>query len=130
MSVKWKFAIAVAAILGAILYLFVSGFSDSLIYYVEVDEFLQQRDRDGARPVRINGTVLAGSIEMNRKENLLAFKLTNGKDNLSVQYRGAVPDLFAPDANVVIEGKSYENGVFVADSIITKCPSKYEPEEN
>jgi cytochrome c-type biogenesis protein CcmE len=37
-----------------------------------------------------------------------------------------VPDLFAAKRNVVVGGR-LEHGVFVASSIVTKCPSKYAP---
>ncbi|MFN8223938.1 MAG: cytochrome c maturation protein CcmE [Gaiellales bacterium] len=49
------------------------------------------------------------------------------KTTIPVVYRGSVPDLFRPGRHIVVDGK-VENGVFVAarDSMITKCPSKYE----
>ena len=43
-----------------------------------------------------------------------------------VVYHGSVPDLFAAKRNVVVGGQ-LEHGVFVASSIVTKCPSKYAP---
>jgi len=41
-----------------------------------------------------------------------------------VVYRGSVPDLFRTGRDVSVEG-SLQNGVFVADKLVTKCPSKY-----
>ena len=38
----------------------------------------------------------------------------------------SVPDLFAVKRDVVVGGQ-LRNGVFVANSIVTKCPSKYVP---
>lgn len=61
----------------------------------------------------------------------LRFKLRDidGKQRqtVAVVYTGSVPDLFRVGRHIVVNG-SLENGVFVAkrDSMITKCPSKYQ----
>jgi cytochrome c-type biogenesis protein CcmE len=49
-----------------------------------------------------------------------------GAAAVPVVYHGSVPDLFAAKRNVVVGGR-LEHGVFVASSIVTKCPSKYAP---
>ena len=48
-----------------------------------------------------------------------------------VTYTGSVPDLFKVGREVVVEG-SMQNGTFVAkaNSLSTKCPSKYAPAKN
>ena len=45
-----------------------------------------------------------------------------------VVYKGSVPDLFKTGRDVVVDGR-LRNGVFVAvpDTLVTKCPSKYQP---
>jgi cytochrome c-type biogenesis protein CcmE len=43
-----------------------------------------------------------------------------------VVFHGTVPDLFKSGRDVVVEGR-VKDGVFVADSLVTKCPSKYAP---
>jgi cytochrome c-type biogenesis protein CcmE len=61
----------------------------------------------------------------------LRFKLRDidgaQKKTVAVVYTGSVPDLFRPGRHIVVTG-TLENGVFVAkrDSMITKCPSKYQ----
>jgi cytochrome c-type biogenesis protein CcmE len=42
-----------------------------------------------------------------------------------VVFRGTVPDLFRSGRDVVVDGQ-LRNGVFVADNLVTKCPSKYQ----
>ena len=45
---------------------------------------------------------------------------------LPVRYQGIdMPDLFGDGAEVVIEG-SIHQGVFLAERVMAKCPSKYE----
>jgi cytochrome c-type biogenesis protein CcmE len=52
---------------------------------------------------------------------------TNTK-TVPVRYAGSVPDLFRTGRQVVVEG-TLRNGTFVAkaNSLVTKCPSKYTP---
>ena len=47
-----------------------------------------------------------------------------GTATLPVVYRGSVPDLFKTGRDVSVRGM-LQNGVFVADKLVTKCPSKY-----
>jgi cytochrome c-type biogenesis protein CcmE len=60
----------------------------------------------------------------------LRFKLRDvkGTTTVPVVYKGSVPDLFRSGRDVVVDGK-LRNGVFVAvpDTLVTKCPSKYQP---
>ena len=53
-----------------------------------------------------------------------------GTASVPVVYRGSVPDLFKVGREVYLKGQLVD-GVFVAekDSLVTKCPSKYAPEE-
>jgi cytochrome c-type biogenesis protein CcmE len=60
----------------------------------------------------------------------LRFKLRDvkGATTVPVLYKGSVPDLFRSGRDVVVDG-SLRNGVFVAvpNTLVTKCPSKYQP---
>ena len=49
-----------------------------------------------------------------------------GAKAVAIVYHGSVPDLFAPRRNVVVGGQ-LRHGVFVASTIVTKCPSKDVP---
>jgi cytochrome c-type biogenesis protein CcmE len=51
-----------------------------------------------------------------------------GTRSVPVVYKGSVPDLFRSGRDVVVDGR-LRNGVFVAvpDTLVTKCPSKYQP---
>ena len=54
-----------------------------------------------------------------------------GTATVPVLYHGTVPDLFGRGKDVVVQGRM-RNGVFVAqrDTLLTKCPSKYQPAHN
>jgi cytochrome c-type biogenesis protein CcmE len=51
-----------------------------------------------------------------------------GTETVTVVYKGSVPDLFKTGNDVVVDGRM-RNGVFVAvpNTLVTKCPSKYQP---
>jgi cytochrome c-type biogenesis protein CcmE len=60
----------------------------------------------------------------------LRFQLRDvkGMTTVPVVYKGSVPDLFKTGRDVVVDGR-LRNGVFVAvpNTLVTKCPSKYQP---
>ncbi|MGB8002895.1 MAG: cytochrome c maturation protein CcmE, partial [Gaiellaceae bacterium] len=60
----------------------------------------------------------------------LRFQLRDvkGTTTVPVVYKGTVPDLFRTGRDVVVDGR-LRNGVFVAvpNTLVTKCPSKYQP---
>jgi cytochrome c-type biogenesis protein CcmE len=43
-----------------------------------------------------------------------------------VEYRDALPDTFAEDVEVVLEGQLRADGTFEAATLLTKCGSRYE----
>lgn len=77
----------------------------------------------------LTGKVIPGTIE--RTDSEMTFNLSDrdGSSNLPVTYTGTVPDPFRDGREVIVTGK-LEEGTFVAehDSLITKCPSKFQDE--
>jgi len=43
-----------------------------------------------------------------------------------VEYHGVMPDLLRNEAQAIMTGRMNENGVFVAQELLLKCPTKYE----
>lgn len=81
--------------------------------------------------VRVAGRVAEEALTYQTEpEIVLRFSIHDpGKDSgqtLSVVYRGLKPDMFAPGRDVIVDGQ-YENGELRASSLLTQCPSKYEP---
>ncbi len=79
--------------------------------------------------VSVAGTVV-GPVSGDAHVNGLRFGLrdVNGPASVAVVYHGSVPDLFRKGRDVVVTGRM-GSGVFVADSLSTKCPSKYSPKK-
>lgn len=86
----------------------------------------------GAEPgktYKLGGTVVKGSVQ--RRGDELRFKLADpkGAATVDVIYTGAVPDPFREGREVIVtvtkQGDTY---VGERDSLVTKCPSKFEAE--
>ena len=126
---KKKFLIGGIIIVIAISFLAVTGFLDSSRYYYTVSEATALGSEIQGRNVKVNGTVEADSVKNDVGSLTLTFTVFEGSDRIPVVFHGVAPDNFKPDADVVVEGKMDPSGVLQADSILTKCPSKYVPEE-
>jgi cytochrome c-type biogenesis protein CcmE len=126
---KKKFLIGGIIICIAVGYLAITGFLDSNQYYYTVSEAAALGSEVQGRDLRINGTVAVGSVNNDVGSMTLTFTILEGGSSIPVVFHGAPPDSFKPDADVVVEGRIDTEGVLQADSILTKCPSKYVPQE-
>lgn len=126
---RLKFILIGAGVVATMAFMLViaTGKSDGgFAYYVTVAEF-----RDKGAPTtrfRVNGKVAMGSIERDPSGRRVRFTVRDavGGASLPVDYTGIIPDTFVDDADVVVEGKSRDDGVFEATTLLAKCPSKYE----
>lgn len=121
---KVPIVLAVAAI--AIGYLLVSGISQNDLYVSSLDEF--DATRAGRERVRVMGFVDEGSVMEDPQRLVTSFRIRNEAStrSLAVRYDGVLPDLFRDGANLIAAGRLDAEGTFVADDLMTKCPSKYE----
>ena len=125
-----KFIIGGVIIAVAIIYLVYSGIQETALYYLTVSEFKEEGFSlaYAGESVRVNGSVLDGSIQWSSQEGILRFIISDGENELPVTYRGVAPDTFKSGAEVVVEGKYTQEDILEVDKIMAKCPSKYEAE--
>ena len=133
MARKKNTGIYVAALLlflGGVGYLVYSGFSENSVYFLNVSE-AQAATPDKLASARLFGTVAPDGIEKSSSGTGVNFLLAD-KDNagqsIKVRYSGTVPDTFKAGAEVIVEGGMDAQGHFVAKTLMTKCPSKYQKE--
>jgi cytochrome c-type biogenesis protein CcmE len=78
----------------------------------------------------LTGEVVPGSIERSGDKVRFAVKDREGDTSVPITYSGAVPDPFRDGREVIVtvrkDGSSF---VGERDSLVTKCPSKYEAAE-
>lgn len=119
-----RVALAGLLVIGALAYLVFASMPQGTVYYQTVKE-VRQGPSD-PKPVRVAGAVAAGSIQRDAAQSKLSFEIADGADRLPVAYRGVVPDIFGPNIEVVVEGRRDSGGVFQAQTLLAKCPSRFE----
>lgn len=120
--------VALAVIAGLIAVIGSTVRGSAFVYSKYVDEVAspEQRARWIGRTVRIEGLVAPSSIEHRPGTRVFRFRVTRNEAVIPVQYSGIVPDTFRDCAGVTVRGALQPDGLFMADEIIAKCPSKYE----
>ena len=79
------------------------------------------------KKIRVGGMVKNQSIIINAKE--VNFIITDFKNEISVSYSGAIPNLFAEGKGVVAEGFLKDRNYFLATKILAKHDENYMPPE-
>ena len=121
---KKRFLIGGIIILIAVIFLGIQGFKSSASYYYTVNETLAKGAEVYGQNLRVNGNV-ANDISDDVQNLTLTFHIVDGGNSIPVVYKGSRPDNFDPGTEVVVGGTMDASGTLQADSITTKCPSKY-----
>ena len=129
--VRIKMLIVGLVLLASVSYLAVAGVKSGWVYYMHVDDFVVDASYQQRR-VRLYGLVDKDKDKVQVQPAMLTatFDLCGESNSLTVHYQGVVPDTFKPGGEVMVEGKLDEAGVFQADTLMTKCASKYQSEEH
>ncbi len=122
-----KVIIAVALLAMAVGFLAFNAFQGASVYYFTVDEALAGRVQEGAT-VRISGKLLPDSFYRETEGTVAHFSLMEANSVLQATYDGILPELFKNEhSDIVLEGSLNQDGIFNTDTIIVKCPTKYQP---
>lgn len=95
-------------------------------YSKYVDEVLANPQRFYSMELRVEGIVAAGSIENRPGSRHYRFRIDRNGRSMPVTYTGIVPDTFREGIGVTVRGRLGRDGVFAANEVVAKCPSKYE----
>lgn len=122
-----RIGIAIVVILGAIIYLAISGVQANKSYYVTIQELQGMGNKAYTRHLRVAGNVQPGSIQ--HKGSDADFVLVENDRTLRVSYKGdePPPDTFKDNAQALAIGTFGRDGVFHANQLQAKCASKYAP---
>ena len=123
---KVKMGLAVFAFVLVIAFVVVSGLRKSWVYYLTVDEIPQKVELIDGKSIKVSGVVVPGSIVKNAGE--VTFEIEENGAKLLVEYEGlTLPEAFGESIPVIAEGVyDRSQNRLHAQSILTKCPSKYE----
>lgn len=122
---------ALLVIAGAILTLVMTNLNDAAIYSKTVDEVVGQQASLGGRNLRVQGTLVQGTLARRDSPCEYRFRLKKNGKEIDVRYpQCVVPDTFRDvpnvDVDVTATGKLASDGHFQASEIMAKCPSKYD----
>jgi cytochrome c-type biogenesis protein CcmE len=120
-----KALVGIIVIGGGVGYFMYQAMQSSWSYYYSVDEFSAHSSEAENQSLRVAGRVKRGSVVRDLQKMTLTFTLAGSKSEVPVCYKGAVPDNFAEDREVVVQGRLDTTGVFQADLLMTRCESKY-----
>jgi cytochrome c-type biogenesis protein CcmE len=136
-------------LLVAVAYLLVTGTLGGR-YYITVDELVLSPDNIG-KDVRVAGAVDGETIRFDQETNTLHFTVVNiPNDNETIREAGGLgevlhtaltdpaatrmevvwptgemPELLQHEAQAIMNGQLDENGVFQANEVLLKCPTRY-----
>ena len=81
------------------------------------------------RSIRVGGLVVAGSVQRDTQSLQIGFTLTDNLNQIRVQYKGILPDLFREGQGIVARGVLTPDGVIQAQEVLAKHDENYMPPE-
>jgi cytochrome c-type biogenesis protein CcmE len=148
---RMKFIFGGVMILLAVVYLIATSTSANAQYFHTVDELVNNPGQNLNRQIRVSGAVLGDTITYDAQTLTLTFSVAHVPDSareiedegglaevlnqavndpdrsrLQVVYSGVKPDLLRHEAQAIMTGSLGADGIFYADELLLKCPTKYE----
>ena len=122
-----KIAIALVLFVGAIGYFVFTTFDSATVYYMSVSEIEASGPTEPGKFIRLTGTLVEESFVRQPNGLDATFEIQDQSgDVLSVNYSGEVGQVFFnPHSTIDLEGRYTEDGIFVTEQLVIKCPSKF-----
>ena len=146
-----KFIIGGIVILAAVVYLIASATQANAEYFMTIDELKAQGQSVMGRNLRVSGAVVGDTIQYDPQSLTLTFEVAHvpgdnreveeqgglaavlhaavidpKRNRITVAYSGPRPDLLKDEAQAIMTGQLGADGVFHADELLLKCPTKYQ----
>ena len=146
-----KFVIGGLLILGAVVFLIWASSASTSEYFLTIDEVNAKGSSVANKNLRVSGAVIGDTIQYDAQTLTLTFEVAHvpadqailedegglaealhqavidpTRSRMKIEYIGPMPDLLRHEAQAIVTGKIDENGVFHADELLLKCPTKYE----
>lgn len=146
-----KFVIGGILILGAVIFLIWTSTAANAEYFLTIDELNAKGSSILDKNLRVSGAVLGDSIQYDAQSLTLSFEVAHvpgdnaeletegglaealhqavmdpSRARMKVVYVGARPDLLRNEAQAIMTGHLGNDGIFYADELLLKCPTRYE----
>ena len=148
---RMKFIVGGALILAAVVYLIFSATKANAEYFMTIDELKAKGATLTGQSLRVSGAVVGDTIQYNANTLTLRFDVAQvpsdqkevdaegglaavlhaavidpNRARLPIIYNGPEPDLLKNEAQAIMTGHLGSDGVFHADELLLKCPTKYQ----
>ena len=117
------FSIVIAIL---VVFLVLKTLEEDVVYFISPTE-IKNLPEINSKKIRIGGMVKKDSIKIN--SNQINFIITDFKTEINVNFSGTVPNLFAEEKGVVVEGFLKDRNYFSATKILAKHDENYMPPE-
>lgn len=146
-----KFVFGGILILGAVVFLIWSSTAATQEYFMTIDELNAKGNSVVNKNLRASGAVVGDTIQYDAQSLTLSFEVANvpadnaeletegglavalheavidpSRARIKVVYVGPKPDLLRDEAQAIMTGHMGEDGVFYAEELLLKCPTRYE----
>ena len=146
-----KFVFGGILILGAVVFLIWSSTKATQEYFLTVDELNATGSAVVDKNLRVSGAVVGDTIQYDPQSLTLSFEVAHvpgdnaeletegglavalheavidpSRPRMKVVYVGPKPDLLRDEAQAIMTGHLGEDGVFYAEELLLKCPTRYE----
>ncbi len=148
---RLKFVIGGVLILAAVVYLIASSTQANAEYFMTINEVQAKGQSAVGKSLRVSGAVIGQTIQYDPQTLTLTFQVANvpgdnatidaegglaavlhaavtnpNSARMKVVYVGPRPDLLKDEAQAIMTGEYGADGVFHADELLLKCPTKYQ----
>jgi cytochrome c-type biogenesis protein CcmE len=124
----WKIVLSVVVVVGAVSGLLWASLKEEIQLWKSPDEVVQSPGAFKGKRLNVGGHVL--SLTADRAALDYNFEIESRPPRphaiVKARYHGLVPDTFKTGGEVVATGKIADDGTLVAETVMAKCPSKYE----
>ncbi|HSJ88274.1 MAG TPA: cytochrome c maturation protein CcmE [Anaerolineales bacterium] len=146
-----KFVFGGILILGAVVFLIWSSTKATQEYFLTVDELNAKGSSIVDKNLRVSGAVIGDTLQYDAQSLTLSFDVAHvpgdnaeletegglavalhqavidpSRPRMKVVYVGPKPDLLRDEAQAIMTGHLGEDGVFYAEELLLKCPTRYE----
>ena len=109
------------------IFLILNALNKNILYFNSPSDIKLNQEINFDKKIRVGGMVKKNTLKISDQE--IRFTITDFKNELSVSFKGTVPNLFAEGKGVVAEGKLQDKKFFIADRILAKHDENYMPPE-
>ena len=123
----YKFVIGALLILLSI-FIIIFNLKDNLVYFYSPTD-LKNMPININQSIRVGGLVEKDSVGFNRENMKHTFIITDNENTVKVEFKGILPNLFAEEKGVVVEGKQKNINTISAQQVLAKHDENYMPPE-